>query len=82
MSNKFRNEVNEIKREMNAMSIIELTDIIQMENTEFNDPSYIYTNFFGVDYNKSPLFVAKIELINEMMDFVLCEDGLYRFIDK
>lgn len=82
MSKKFRNEVNEIKKELTAMDIINLTDMIEMESTKFNDPEYIYVNVFGVDYNKSPLDVAKIEIINEMMDFEPCTDGNYRFVDK
>lgn len=82
MSKIFRNEVNEIKKELTAMDIIKLTNMVEMECTKFNDPEYIYVNVFGVDYKTSALSMAKIEIINEMMDFELCIDGKYRFVDK
>lgn len=64
------------------MDIIKLTSKMEMESTKFNDREYIYVNVFGVDYNKIALSMAKIEIINEMMDFELCEDNKYRFVDK
>lgn len=82
MNNKFRNEVNEIKKELTAMDIIKLTSMVEMESTKFNDPEYIYVNVFGVDYKTSALSMAKIETINEMMAFELCADSKYRFVDK
>lgn len=82
MRKKFREKVNEIKKEFTAMDIIKLTTMTEMEHVKFNDPEYIYVNVFGIDYKSSDLSIAKIELINEMMDFRQCQDGNYRFVDK
>lgn len=78
----FRQKVEKIKKEITARNILEYSEQLELYKTPINDPDYIYVKVFGIDFNRNPVAIALIELIECIMSFVKINENSYSFICK